>query len=120
MDFRTKNNQNINSNRRYQYSSLPSDEPSTSSDYFSQKSSQFSVKKLTYRKSSDVHESEAATELTKLRARTSASNLKSYTSETQRPPPPDDVVYLEREILPTDSLQSFALLYGCTVSFPNN
>jgi len=55
------------------------------------------------------------TELTKLRPRGSGTNLHSYTLETTSFQPAD-VVYLERDILPTDTLQSFALLYGCTVS----
>nr|XP_002125253.1 lysM and putative peptidoglycan-binding domain-containing protein 3 [Ciona intestinalis] len=52
------------------------------------------------------------TELTHLRPRGGGSN-QSYMSERA---PPDDVVFLEREILPTDTLQSFALLYGCTLN----
>ena len=55
------------------------------------------------------------TELTKLRPRGSGTNLHSYTSETTSLQPVE-VVYLERDILSNDTLQSFALLYGCTVS----
>uniref|UniRef100_H2YN33 LysM domain-containing protein n=1 Tax=Ciona savignyi TaxID=51511 RepID=H2YN33_CIOSA len=52
------------------------------------------------------------TEMTQLRPRVGGNT--SYMSE--RTPPPDGVVYLEREILPTDTLHSFALLYGCTMN----
>ena len=60
-------------------------------------------------KSSDI------TELTKLRPRGIGVTSSLYTSETNNLQP-SDVVYLERDIMPSDTLQSFALLYGCSVS----
>ena len=55
------------------------------------------------------------TELIRLCPRGLVTSLPSYTVESHATPPAD-VVFLEREILPNDTLQSFALLYGCTVS----
>ena len=56
-----------------------------------------------------------ATEMTKLRPRGAGNAISSYSTETSSHQAAN-VVYLERDILPNDTLQSFALLYGCTVS----
>ncbi len=52
-------------------------------------------------------------ELKKLRPRGGA--VASYQSQ-QHSQIQDDVVYLDRDILPNDTLQSFSILYGCNVS----
>nr|CAB3263578.1 lysM and putative peptidoglycan-binding domain-containing protein 3 [Phallusia mammillata] len=115
---RKTSNHNVNSNRKYDYSAPQN------SDIFDQSSYNIMVRTPSSIINSKVRngtsgvngDTQEATELTKLRPRTSAANLQTYMSDTRRLPPPDDVVYLEREILPTDTLQSFALLYGCTLN----
>ena len=55
------------------------------------------------------------TELTQLRPRGSVTVSNSYSS-THAKLAADNIVFLRREILPNDTLQSFALQYNCTVS----
>ena len=73
-------------------------------------------KKTSLSSCDDEDNSTASTELTSLRPRTAVSNNHPTSTAGSGKHSLDNVVILEREILPTDTLQSFALLYGCTVS----
>ena len=53
-------------------------------------------------------------ELTALRTRSASGNAHSIVASHHKHA--SDIVILERDILPSDTLHSFALLYGCTVS----
>ena len=59
--------------------------------------------------------SDDITEMTQLRPRGAMGHSQPYTSTTPNKLS-DNIVLLEREILPSDTLQSFALRYGCSVS----
>lgn len=115
-------NQNTNSNRKFLYpSTLPN---SLEGHGYNSKQlangNQAATSSSKIRKRQDHGDSKVVeeTELIRLRPRGTVTSLPSYTSESHSNPPAN-VVYLEREILPNDSLQSFALLYGCTVSIKN-
>lgn len=65
--------------------------------------------------SNDKFVEDRSTELTQLRPRNPVAGTQSYSSIHSKLAT-DNIVLLEREILPTDTLQSFALQYNCTVS----
>ena len=99
-------NTNSHSNKSYTttnlvYSRIPSDDPNSSSESMSRKFALAQGKGIM--DESDFTDN--SFETTKLRPRSSA--VPSYTAERGRAM--DDIVYIQQEILPTDTLQSISL-----------
>ena len=115
-------NHNTNSNSTFQYSSI---KPTVDGYGFDKERVVGAVSRKKVNPASAVNHlnnandfsnsSHETTELTKLRPRGAASNFPSYSADSYSALP-SNVVFLERDILPSDTLQSFALFYGCTVS----
>ncbi|CAK8676581.1 unnamed protein product [Clavelina lepadiformis] len=112
-------NSNTNSNQKYQYSTLTS----TNANVFDgsvRRHTLNTMENRTYIFGDEVSDRGSskndATEMTQLRPRGGGGHTQSYTTESSKTALSDDVVHLEREIQPNDTLQSFALLYGCTIN----